>query len=134
VRTTLSAVDLVAEDPAAGLQALPVARLAAEPAAAAGADAGDEHAVARAQAAHAIAGFPDGPDGLVAQDPARADRGQVALEDVQVRPADGGRVHPHEDVAVVGDLRVRYFFPGLATGTVVNEGSHGFLRWIVWFR
>jgi hypothetical protein len=56
-------------------------------------------------------------------------RGHVALEDVQVGPADGGRVDPDDDVAVVEDLGVRYFFPGLLSGTVVDEGSHGFLRW-----
>ena len=130
----LRAVDLVAEDPAAALQALPVARLAAVPAASAGADAGDQNTVAGAQTAHAVAGLLDGPDGLVAQDPALADRGHVALEDVQVGPADGGRVDPHDDVAVVGDLRVRHLFPGLLTGTVVDEGSHDCLRWLAGFQ
>jgi hypothetical protein len=42
----LGAVDRVAEDPAAAFQALPVAALTAELAGPAGADAGDEHAVA----------------------------------------------------------------------------------------
>ena len=130
----LGAVDLVAEDPAAALQALPVARLTAEPAAPAGADAGDQHAVAGAEAAHAVADLLDGPDGLVAQDPALAHRGHVALEDVQVGPADGDRVDPHDDVAVVGDLRVGHLFPGLLTGTVVHEGSHGCLHWLVVFQ
>ena len=59
-------------------------------------------------------------------------RGHVALEDVQVGSADGGRVDPHDDIAVVEDLRVSYFFPGLLPGTVVDEGSHGFLRWARW--
>src|SRR5690242_9757483 len=127
----LGAVDLVTEDPATELGALAITRLAAVPAAPAGADAGDEHAVARAQAAHAVAGLPDGPDGLVSQDPARLDRRHVTPEDVQVSPADGGGVDLHDDVAVVGDLRVGHFFPGFLTGTVVDEGSHGFLHWIV---
>src|SRR6185437_3830296 len=109
----LGAVDLVAEDPAAELGALPVARLTAVPAAPAPADAGNQDTIARAQAAHAVAGLPDGPDGLVAQDPARLDRGHVALEDVQIGPADGGRVDLNDDVAVVGDLRGGHFFPGL---------------------
>jgi hypothetical protein len=124
----LGAVDLVAQDPAAALQALPIAGLAAIVAGAATADAGDQHAVAGAQAAHAVAGLLDGTDRLVAQDPALVHRGHVALEDVQVGPADGGRVDPDDDVAVVEDLGVRYFFPGLLSGTVVDEGSHGFLR------
>src|SRR5262249_18561410 len=129
----LSAVDLVAQDPAAALQALPVTSLAAVPAAPAAADAGDEHAVAGAQPAHAVAGLPAGPAGPVAEDPALADGRHIALEDVQVGPADGGRVHLDDDVTVVGDLRVRHFFPGLLAGTVVDEGSHGFLRWLVFF-
>src|SRR4029077_20752501 len=53
-----------------------------------------------------------------------ADRGDVALENVQVGTADGGRVDPHDDVVIADDLRVRYLFPGLLTGTVVNDGSH----------
>src|SRR4029077_14194610 len=60
-------------------------------------------------------------------------RGHVALQDVQIGPADGGCVDPHDDIAIVEDLRVRYFFPSLLTGTVVDEGSHGFLRWLVDF-
>ena len=67
----------------------------------------------------------------MAQDPALVHRGHVAVEDVQVGPADGGRVDPHDDVAVVEDLRVGYFFPGLPPGTVVDEGSHSFLHWLV---
>jgi hypothetical protein len=47
---------------------------------------------------------------------------------VQVGPADSDRVDPHDDIAVVEDLRVRYFFPGILAGTVVDEGSHGFLH------
>jgi hypothetical protein len=86
------------------------------------------------RSAHAVADLRDGPDGLMAQDPAVADRGQVALEDVQVGAADGGRVDPHDDIAVVGDLRVRYFFPGLQTGTLVDEGSHDCLHWLVMFQ
>src|SRR4029077_8317566 len=129
----LGAVDFVAEDPAAALQALPVAGLAAVLAGSARADAGDEDPVAGGESAHAVAGLPDGPDGLVAQDPAVVHRRHVALKDVQVGPADGGRVNPHDDIAIVEDLRVRYFFPGLLPGTVVDEGSHGFLRWLVVF-
>src|SRR5262249_42918216 len=120
----LRAVDLVAEDPAAAFQALPVAYLPAVPAAPAGADAGDQRAIARAETAHAVADLLNGSHGLVAQDPAVADRGHVPLEDVQVGAADGDRLDPYDDVAIVGDLRIRCFFPGLLTGTVVDEGSH----------
>src|SRR5580700_1618248 len=120
----LGAIDLVAEDPAAGAQALPVAAFAAEPAGPAGADAGDQHAVTARQRLYAGAGLDDGPNGLVAEDPALADRGDIALENVQVGTADGGRVDPHDDIVIAGDLWVRYLFPGLLAGTVVNDGSH----------
>src|SRR5580693_4561870 len=120
----LGAVDLVAEDPAAGAQALPVAAFAAEPAGPAGADAGDQHAVTVRQRPHAGAGLDDGPDGLVAEDPALADRGDIALENVQVGTADGGRVDPDDDIVIAGDLWVWYLFPGLLARTVVNDGSH----------
>src|SRR5580704_17060010 len=120
----LGAVDRVAEDPAAGAQALPVASLAAEPAGPAGADAGDQHAVALRQRLHAVADLLDRPDGLVTQDPALGDRGHVTLENVQVGTADGGRVDPHDGVAIADDLRIRQLFPGLLARTVVNDGSH----------
>src|SRR5580700_6584096 len=120
----LGAIDLVAEDPAAGAQALPVAAFAAEPAGPAGADAGDQRAVTARQRVHAVTDLDDRPDGLVAEDPALVHRGHVALEDVQVGTADGGRVDPHDGVVIADDLWVRYLFPGLLTGTVVNDGSH----------
>src|SRR6266699_971502 len=127
----LSAVDRVAEDPAPAAQALPVTSFAAEPAGPAGADAGDQHPVTRPQPAHAVADLLDGPDRLVAEDPALRHRGHVSLEDVQVGPADRDRVDPDDHVAVVGDLGIRRLFPGLVAGTVVNESSHGCLHWLV---
>jgi hypothetical protein len=57
-----------------------------------------------------------------------------ALENVQVGTADGDRVDPHDHVAVIGDLRVWHLLPGLLAGTVVNEGSHGCLHWLVKFQ
>ncbi len=120
----LGAVDRVAEDPAAAGLALPVAGLAAEPACPARADAGDQHTVARRERTDAVADLVDGPDRLVTQNPAVAHLRQVALENVQVGTADRGRIHLHDNVAVIGDLGVGYLVPGLAAGTVVNEGSH----------
>jgi hypothetical protein len=64
----------------------------------------------------------------MAQHPAVADRRHIAVEDMQISPADRGRVHPHDDVTVVGDLRVSYLLPGLLTGTVIDQGSHGYLH------
>ena len=124
----LGAVDAVAEDPAAAFGALPVAPLAAEPAASAAADAGDQDPVARGEPVDAVAGLVDGADRLVAEDPARADLGHVAGQDVQVGAADRGRVDPHDHVAFVGDLRVGDFLPGPLAGSVVHERTHGCLR------
>ncbi len=88
----LCAVDRVAEDPAAAAEALPVGALAAVPAAAAGGDAGHEDAVADSDALHAGPDGLDGADGFMAEDAAVDDGGNVALEDVEVGAADGGRV------------------------------------------
>ena len=71
-----------------------------------------------------------GADGFVAEDAAVGHRGHVALEDVQVGAADGGRVDPHDRVGVVDDHRVGDLFPGLLPGSVVDECSHGFLHWL----
>jgi hypothetical protein len=124
----LSSVDVVAENPAALVQALPVASFAAVLAGAARADAGDEDAVARRQPVHAVADFVDGAHGLVAEDPPGAHLRHVAGQDVQIGAADGGRIDPDDGVALVEDLRVRNLFPCLPAGTVVNERSHGCLR------
>jgi hypothetical protein len=83
---------------------------------------------------HAVADLCDRPDGLVAQDPALAHRGHVALEDVQVGTADSDRVDPHDGVAIADDLGVRYVFPGLLTGTVVNDGSHDLPPEFIYFQ
>ncbi len=102
----LGAVDLVAEDPATAAGALPVAGLAAEPARAAGADAGHQHPIADRQVLHGRADLGDRADGLVADDAAVDHRRQVALEDVQVGAADRGRVDPHDRVGVGGEYGV----------------------------
>jgi hypothetical protein len=107
---------------------LPVASGAAIAARPARADARDRYAVARRQPAHPVADFVDGTDRLVAENPARPYLRHVSSQDVQVSAADRGGVDPDDDVAVVGDLRIRDFFPGLLPGTVLNKRSHGYLR------
>ena len=69
----LRAVDLVAEDPAAG-RAVRVHQLAAIVAFAAGADAGDQHPVSRLERRDGRPDLLDDADALVAQDAARAGR------------------------------------------------------------
>ena len=120
----LGAVDRVPEDPAAAAEALPVGALAAVPAAAAGGDAGHEDAVADPHALHAGPDGLDGADGFMAEDPAVDDGGYVALEDVEVGAADGGRVYAHDGVGVIDEDGVRDLLPGLLTGTVEHECLH----------
>ena len=67
----------------------------------------------------------DGADRLVAEDAAVGDRGDVALEDVQVGAADRDGVDPHDGVGVVDDARSRDLLPRLVAGTVVDECAHG---------
>ena len=94
----LEAVDQVAEDPAAAAGAEAVAALLAEAAAAARGDARDEHAVARLERRDRVADLDDRADGLVAEDRPGLHLGDVALEDVQVGPADRRRVDADDRV------------------------------------
>src|SRR6185369_8598359 len=84
----LDAVDEVTEDPAAAIAALAVVTLAAVGADATGGDAGGDDAVALDKTGDATADVDDGANGLVAEDTARLHGGYVALENVEVGPAD----------------------------------------------
>ena len=125
---------LVAENPAALVQALPVASLAAVLAGTARADAGDQDAVAGREPVHAVADLVDGAHGLMAEDPPGVHLGHVAGQDVQVGAANGGRVDPDDGVALVDDLRVGNLFPRLPAGTVINKRLHDCLRLLSWCR
>jgi hypothetical protein len=122
----LGPVDVVAEDPASSFETLPEAVLAAEAASSTGRDARDQHPVARLEVPY---GGPDldvdGPDGLMAEDPAGGHLGEVALEDVQVAAADGRGVNRDDGIGGVDQCGVGYFVPALLVGTVVDERFHG---------
>src|SRR5690606_16360762 len=120
----LRAVDQMAEDPASPAAALTVHGLAAEAAAAAGGDAGHEHAVSGTYAAHVAAGLDDLADRLVSEDGARLHLGHVALEDVQIRAADGDGVDPHDRVGGFLDAGIGDFFPGGLPGAVEDVALH----------
>src|SRR5690606_37904581 len=121
----LGAVDLVAEDPAAAVQALAVGALPAVAAGAPRADAGHEHLVADLHVPHAGPDLLDGAHGLVAEDAPVGHGGHVPLQDVEVGAADGHGVDPHDGVGVVLEGGVRDLLPGLPTGTVVDDRTHG---------
>src|SRR5207253_131608 len=109
---------------AASAGAEAVARLLAEPAPAARRDARDEHAVADGEGADAAPGLDDGPDGLVAENRARPHLGDVALEDVEVGPADRRGVDADDRVRRLPDRRVGRLLPGLLARAVVDERLH----------
>ena len=120
----LGPVDAVAEDPAA-VPAVGVHPLAAEVAAPAGADAGDEDLVSLGEAVHRGPHFLDAAHGLVAEDPSLFHGGHVALQDVQVGPADRGGRDPHESIGGLEDAGFRLVFPGALSRSVVDERLHG---------
>jgi hypothetical protein len=62
--------------------------------------------------------------GFVAEDPPVGDRGDVAVQDVQVGAADRGGVDPDDDVGRFPHGGVRDVLPGLVARTVVDECLH----------
>ena len=125
----LGAVDEVAEDPADADRALvgqAVRRVAAAAVGAgtARADAGDDDPVADRVVADGRADLDDRADSLVPEDPALGHGGHVALEDVQVGPADRGGVDPHDRVAGLEQHGVGDLVPALDVRTVVDECLH----------
>ena len=121
----LEPVDQVAEDPAAAAGAEAVAGLLAEAAAPARGDARDEHAVAGLERRDRVADLEDRADGLVAEDRPGLDLGHVALEDVQVGPADRGRVDADDRVRRLLEAGIRDSSQERCAGTVVDQSFHG---------
>lgn len=93
----------------------------AEAATAAGADAGDEHAVSFGQGGDGGAGGDDDSDCFVAEDRARRHLGDVALEDVQIGAADRRAADADDRVSRFLDRRVRDEFPRLLARAVIDE-------------
>ena len=63
----------------------------------------------------------DRADRFVAEDPARRDRRDVALQDVQVGAADRDRIDPNDGVGVLDNCRLRDLLPRLVAGTVIDD-------------
>ncbi len=61
----------------------------------------------------------------MAEDAAGGDRGQVALENVQIGAADGGLDHPHDGVGGVAQRGPGHVFQLFFSGTAIDEGFHG---------
>ena len=93
----LRAIDLVAENPAAG-RAMRIHAATAVLALAAGRDAGDENAVAGTECGDAGADGIDDADAFMAEDAARCAGRDVAFEDMQVGAADRRLRYLHDRV------------------------------------
>ena len=109
----LQAVDQVAEDPAAAAGALAVVALAAE---AAAATRVMQETSTRSPTASVVTAAPDSmivADRLVTEDRPGCHLGHVALEDVQVGAADGGRVDADDHVRWLLNHRVGHGLPCL---------------------
>ena len=61
---------------------------------------------------------------LVAQDSSRLTRGNVALEDVQIRAADGRLSHPDDCIRGRGDLRLLTLLQHLLACTQIDQSLH----------
>src|SRR4029079_15043816 len=112
----LRAVDQVTEHPADARcalvgQAVGVEALVAVRAGAAGADAGDDHAVTDGVRGDGRPDLHDSADTFVPEDATLDHGGHVALENVQVRPTDRGGLDPHHDVGRLLDRGIGDFFP-----------------------
>ena len=125
----LGPIDHVAEDPP-DTRPCPQGRgsgcrsLAAVRASPAGTDAGKDDPVADGQLGDPFADLGDHADTLVPQDAADLHLGDVSLEDVEVRPADGRGDHLHDHVGRLFDLRIGHLVPGLLARTLVDECFH----------
>src|SRR5215208_380190 len=71
-----------------------------------------------------VADLDDRANGLVTEDRTRLHLGDVALEDVEVRAADRGRVDSNHDVGRILDGRLGLLFPAAKPGAVVDERLH----------
>lgn len=107
----LGAVDGVAEHPAAPTAALPVVALTAEAAPAARGYARDQDPVTGPDRTDVGPGLDHCADGFVPQHPAGGHLGHVALDDVQVGPADGDDIDADHRVGGVPDHRIRNVLP-----------------------
>jgi len=127
----LQSVDRVPEDPATAAGADPVVTLLAEPAASARRDARHEHLVAGLNRRHRSADLDDSADCLVAENRARGHLRHVAFQDVEIRPADRGRVDLDDCIRRVNEDRIGNRLPGPFSRAVIHERFHERLLWSI---
>ncbi len=120
----LGAVDEVPQDPPTAIEALAIATFPAETAMTTRRDARNKNAVARSDTLDPVADLDDRSDCLMTQDAPRSDLGDVARQDVQVRPTDGRGIDLDDGVGVALDRWVGYVLPCLRAGSLVDERLH----------
>ena len=122
----LHTVDEVPKNPAdtAGCLAVARHRSFAVGTATTGRDGWDEHPIADRQGTYRGPGLGDRSNRFMPENPPVGHRWDVALEDVQIRTANGCRVNLHDDVGGFLKRGVRDGFPGLLPGAVIDERLH----------
>jgi hypothetical protein len=129
----LRAVDLVAEDPAAG-GAMRIHALAAIFAFAASRDARDQDAVAGTETGDTGADAVHHPDAFVTENAAGLTRRHLPFENVQIGSANGRLGDLYDCIGRSGDGGHRSFLKRLLAGTLIDKRFHnrrgfGFLLW-----
>src|SRR5215472_9298261 len=120
----LRTVDVVAENPATATEALAVLSFATVPALAASRDARDQNLLSWPDCPYPAAYLDDRCDRLVPEDAAAAHLRYVTGQNMQVSAADCGRVHLHDRICIVCNLRVRHLFNCLMARPVVDHCTH----------
>jgi hypothetical protein len=119
----LRAVDFIPQNPTACC-AVGVHALAAILAFAAGGDAGNQHAITRAKRGHAGANAVHHANTFVTEDATRFAGRNIALEDVQIGPANGRLRDLHDRIRRGGDLRHRALFERFPSRSLIDESLH----------
>src|SRR6476646_6585633 len=119
----LGAIDRVPQDPATGPamgRHAPPAKIAD----AAGGDAGDEHEISWVKGCDARADCLDHAHTLVSKNAARGHAGNVTLQDMKVRAANGRSGDSNDGVAPLTNRRLWFARPRSLTRTAVNQSLH----------
>src|SRR5690606_12604118 len=119
----LRAVDQVAENPAA-IFAMRVHLLLAVFALAARGHAGNQNTIALLEIADPFSDFFDHADPFMPQDATGRHRRNVALQNMQVGPADGGACDADDGIGRRLDGGYRDFLQGAFAGTAIDDGFH----------
>ena len=88
----------------------------------AGGNAGDEHEISCMKGRDARADGLDHAHALVSKNAARGDAGNVTLQDMKVRAANGRSGDSNDGVAALTNGRLRFVLPRALAGAAVDQG------------